>query len=449
MAMDILENSYRRLGISEAVLDFGQKIEEELTDEDIINNDQDVQTAYKLTGNNKAFAKYAIYSSTGFNSEEDNISNEIKLQLAMAQVTNSDMDAQSSKKAVSKEVIDEYIETIFGDSSDIEYKDFSLYNSDINFTEQYKTIGYMYKKDSSNYEVNENDIIEEEPSEIPEVITKVVKYNTKMEIFVKPLFIETIYDADENRYLRGLYTDYNFSAKQFPIDKSIMTITNDDYKNVVKSNYKQDIDGLNYKEVNQNIDLNQLTEYKYTLIKVDDGYNLQSFEQNTKNKKKEGKDEDKEMTEQEKAIFNGQFDAYTGNGKSAEDAKTVLSAVISSNEANSDKKDLIVTVKIGDEEAALEDDDVDALNEKIEELESKMFYKKNYKEIKDRDESAESYAKDLRNKYKDVIVTKEYIHDDVLVRATTIKERYRDENIRDRQKERIRFRDRSRGERSR
>ncbi|MCI8546419.1 MAG: hypothetical protein HFJ44_04215 [Clostridia bacterium] len=355
-----------------------EKIEEELTDEDIINNDQDVQTAYKLTGNNKAFAKYAIYSSTGFNSEEDNISNEIKLQLAMAQVTNSDMDAQSSKKAVSKEVIDEYIETIFGDSSDIEYKDFSLYNSDINFTEQYKTIGYMYKKDSSNYEVNENDIIEEEPSEIPEVITKVVKYNTKMEIYVKPLFIETIYDADENRYLRGLYTDYNFSAKQFPIDKSIMTITNDDYKNVVKSNYKQDIDGLNYKEVNQNIDLNQLTEYKYTLIKVDDGYNLQSFEQNTKNKKKEGKDEDKEMTEQEKAIFNGQFDAYTGNGKSAEDAKTVLSAVISSNEANSDKKDLIVTVKIGDEEAALEDDDVDALNEKIEELESKIDSSKEY-----------------------------------------------------------------------
>ncbi len=355
-----------------------EKIEEELTDEDIINNDQDVQTAYKLTGNNKAFAKYAIYSSTGFNSEEDNISNEIKLQLAMAQVTNSDMDAQSSKKAVSKEVIDEYIETIFGDSSDIEYKDFSLYNSDINFTEQYKTIGYMYKKDSSNYEVNENDIIEEEPSEIPEVITKVVKYNTKMEIYVKPLFIETIYDADENRYLRGLYTDYNFSAKQFPIDKSIMTITNDDYKNVVKSNYKQDIDGLNYKEVNQNIDLNQLTEYKYTLIKVDDGYNLQSFEQNTKNKKKEGKDEDKEMTEQEKAIFNSQFDVYTGNGKSAEDAKTVLSAVISSNEANRDKKDLIVTVKIGDEEAALEDDDVDALNEKIEELESEIDSSKEY-----------------------------------------------------------------------
>ena len=355
-----------------------EKIEQQWTDEDIINNDQDVQTAYKLTGNNKAFAKYAIYSSTGFNSEEDNISNEIKLQLAMAQVTNSDMDAQSSKKAVSKEVIDEYIETIFGDSSDIEYKDFSLYNSDINFTEQYKTIGYMYKKDSSNYEVNENDIIEEEPSEIPEVITKVVKYNTKMEIYVKPLFIETIYDADENRYLRGLYTDYNFSAKQFPIDKSIMTITNDDYKNVVKSNYKQDIDGLNYKEVNQNIDLNQLTEYKYTLIKVDDGYNLQSFEQNTKNKKKEDKDNDKEMTEQEKAIFNGQFDAYTGNGKSAEDAKTVLSAVISSNEANSDKKDLIVTVKIGDEEAALEDDDVDALNEKIEELESEIDSSKEY-----------------------------------------------------------------------
>lgn len=264
-------------------------IEEELTDEDMINNDADVQEAYKLTGNNKAFAKYAIYSSTGFDSDENDISNETKLLLAMAQVTNSDMDAQSSKKAVSKDVIAEYIETIFGDSSDIEYKDFSLYNSDTNFTEQYKTTGYTYKKDNANYEVIENDITEEEPSEIPEVITRVIKYNTKIEIYVKPLFVETIYDSEENRYLRGLYTDYNFSAKQFPIDKSIMTITNDDYKNVLKASYSKDLDGLNYKEVNQNIDLNQLTEYKYTLIKEDEGYNLKSFETASVNNRTEKK----------------------------------------------------------------------------------------------------------------------------------------------------------------
>lgn len=363
----------------EPPVEIEEKIEEELTDEDVINNDSDVQAAYKLTGNNKAFAKYAIYSSTGFNTEEDNISNEIKLQLAMAQVTNSDMDAQSSKKAVPKEVVSDYIETIFGDSSDIEYKDFSLYNSDTNFTEQYKTIGYTYKKDSSNYEVNENDITEEEPSEILEVITKVIKYNTKMEIYVKPLFIETIYDSQENRYLRGLYTDYNFSAKQFPLDKSIMTITNDDYKNVLKSNYKQDVDSLNYKEVNQNIDLNQLTEYKYTLVKVDDGYNLQSFELSTQSNKKENKDnKDKEMTEQEKAIFNEQFDIYTGNGKTAEEAKTLLSAIISSNKTNSDKKDLIVTAKVGDEEVSLEDDDVEKLNKDIEKLEDAIDSSKEY-----------------------------------------------------------------------
>lgn len=79
-----------------------EKIEDELTDESIINSDSDVQDAYKLIGNNKTYAKYAIYNSSGFDIDEENISNDLKLQLAMSQVTNSDMDAQSSKKLFQK-----------------------------------------------------------------------------------------------------------------------------------------------------------------------------------------------------------------------------------------------------------------------------------------------------------------------------------------------------------
>lgn len=85
-----------------------------------------------------------------------------------------------------------------------------------------------------------------------------------------------------------------------------------------------------------------------------------------------------------------------------------------------------------------------------EEVDSKIFYRKNYLEVKDRDEEAEKYAKELRKKYKDVIVTKEYIHgDDVLVRATTIRERYKTERILEKERERVRSREHSRGGRSR
>ena len=157
---------------------------EEIVDEDEINSDSDIQAAYKITGNGKTFAKYAIYESQGFNIEDD-LSDTFKLQLAMAQVTNSDMDTQSSKKSVSKDVVESYVQKVWGEDSEVEYKDFSLYSSDTNFTEQYKTTGYIYNKNNASYELNENDVTEEKPSEIPEIITKVVKYNSKIKLVYK------------------------------------------------------------------------------------------------------------------------------------------------------------------------------------------------------------------------------------------------------------------------
>lgn len=349
---------------------------EEIVDEDEINSDSDIQAAYKITGNGKTFAKYAIYESQGFNIEDD-LSDTFKLQLAMAQVTNSDMDTQSSKKSVSKDVVESYVQKVWGEDSEVEYKDFSLYSSDTNFTEQYKTTGYIYNKNNASYELNENDVTEEKPSEIPEIITKVVKYNSKIEIYVKPLFIQTIYDSDNSRYLRALYKNYNFSSKEYPLSENIMVITNDDYESVLKASYNQDVDGLNYKEVNQNIDLNQLTEYKYTLTKSTNCYNLKSFEKVEVNRPSTD-DEDKEMTEQEKAKFNEKFDIYTGNGKTGNDVNKLLEQIVTSNEENTEKTDLIVEVKFNNEKISLEDDDVEALNEKISELIEKIDSDKLY-----------------------------------------------------------------------
>ena len=86
---------------------------EEITSEDLINSDADIAGAYKLAGNKKTFAKYAIYATGGFDKDNENIKNELKLILAMAQVTNSDMNKESSTKSVSKDKVQEYADNIF------------------------------------------------------------------------------------------------------------------------------------------------------------------------------------------------------------------------------------------------------------------------------------------------------------------------------------------------
>ena len=42
---------------------------------DIVMTDQDVRDAYKLTGNGKTYAKYALYSSGGFDETKNNTKN--------------------------------------------------------------------------------------------------------------------------------------------------------------------------------------------------------------------------------------------------------------------------------------------------------------------------------------------------------------------------------------
>lgn len=342
-----------------------------IENEDIMNADSDIAEAYKIAGNGKTFAKYAIYSSGGFDTERNNLKNDLKLQLAMAQVTNSDMDKTSTTKSVPKEKVQEYASKILEENESIEYKDFSLYSSDTNFTEAYKTVGYVYNEEKDAYDVQENDVTEDTPSEITEVITKVVKYNSKIEIYVKPLFIQTFYSTEINGMGCEIFGDYNFQAKEY--EDSFIAIAYSDYDGILKSEYNKDLDKYKYEEVASNIDLNQITEYKYTFTKSDDGYKIKSFGiAKDSSEQTQINNTEKQMTQQEIDIFNADINEYVGSNKQASDVEMILDTIISKNTLYEEQPENIVEVKLDNESIKLEDEDVKKLNEDIEELKNKI-----------------------------------------------------------------------------
>ena len=337
---------------------------EEITSEDLINSDADIAGAYKLAGNKKTFAKYAIYATGGFDKDNENIKNELKLILAMAQVTNSDMNKESSTKSVSKDKVQEYADNIFEDST-LEYKDFSLYDSDTNFTDEYKTIGYTYNKTTANYEVQENDVEEDTPPEVTEVITKAVKYSDKIEIYVKPIFIQPFFSDEINANGCQLLSNYDFQMKEFPEDAGLKALSYSDYENALRTTANQDIDGYVYSAISKYVDLNQIKDYKYTFNKVDDEFKLKSFEKIEDKNANVTEEPNTEMTEQEKSKYNADIESYVGSEKSSSDVNELIETVIKLNQENSEKT--VLSVKLDDTQADGKDEDtVRSLEEKLD-----------------------------------------------------------------------------------
>lgn len=342
------------------------EVGEEITSEDLMNSDSDIKDAYKLAGNKKTYAKYAIYASGGFDKDNENIRNELKLQLAMAQVTNSDMNKESSTKSVSKDKIDEYAKKIFEDGT-VEYKDFSLFDSDKNFIDAYKTTGYTYNKNTANYEMQESDVEESNTPEVTEIITKVVKYNSKIEVYVKPIFIEPFFSDQINAMGCQLFAEYDFQTKDFVEDSVLTAFSYTDYEEALRTSSSQDIDGYVYDTVAQYVDLNRINDYKYTFNKTDDGYKLKSFEavkSSSSNDDQETKNT--ELTEQEKAAINAKVEAYVGSEKSSDDIKSLIEAIITINESATDESQ-IISVKLDDtEEDGTDKEKLTALEDSLE-----------------------------------------------------------------------------------
>ena len=347
---------------------------EEIESEDLINSDADIAGAYKLTGNKKTFAKYAIYASGGFDEESNNIRNDLKLQLAMAQVTNSDMDKEGSAKSVSKDKVEKYAKDIFENADDIEYKDFSLYDSDTNFINQYKTTGYTYDKNTASYEIQESDVEESTPPEVTEVITKAVKYNSKMEIYVKPIFTEPFFSEEINAEGCQLFKNYDFQMKEFPEDDLLKAFAYSDYKGTLRTDSTQDLDGYVYSTLSQYVDLNAIKDYKYTFTKTDDGYKLKSFElADTDNANESSTSESvtQEMSEQDKAMFNSRLEAFIGSEKRSSDVKMLIETIITTNASATDDS-RIISVKLDDVEEDGKDTD------KLKEMENTIEASKKY-----------------------------------------------------------------------
>ncbi len=344
-----------------------EEIGEEITSENDLNSSSIVKEIYKLTGNKKTYAKYAIYLDGGFNADEQNISDELKLQLAMAQVTSSDMDSRSATKSVSEAVIEKNIGKLFEDNT-VEFKDFSLYNSDTNFTSEYKTVGYIYNSDSKSFSVKENDIEEDYPPEITEIVTKAITYNSKVEIFVKPIYVLPFYSDEVSEMACALYKNYDFNYKDFSDDYLLQAFTYKDFENIIRSSYNGDIDGYNYSEISKYLDLNSIDEYKYTFNKVDGEYKLHSLEKvETLSEKNKGKDtKPKELTAEDKTQINSQIEEYVGE-ISGDDAILLLQRIIAIHEENSQRSDVYINVTLENESTEY-NDDIEDLNEQISDL---------------------------------------------------------------------------------
>ncbi|MBR3152773.1 MAG: hypothetical protein IKF52_04120 [Clostridia bacterium] len=245
--------------------------------EEININSSDVKGLFKNTGNQKTFAKYAIYGSNG------DISNDLKLKIALASVKDSEINVDNNVKTISKDKVDNYLIEIFGSTNNIKYNDVELYNDD-NFSKVYNVEKYVYKKDNEVYEIVESGINENQPSFINDYIEKAVKYDDRIEIYVVPLFVKT-FSIDNNDMGYQLYSGYNFENKDFDgelmtTENSVFAVTSQTYRENVISN--DSIDGFNHEIIEGNVkDFDLLQRFKYVFKKDNNSgkYYLTSFEE--------------------------------------------------------------------------------------------------------------------------------------------------------------------------
>lgn len=260
-------------------------VREDVSDEgeEIDLTSPEVKNVFNLIGNQESFIKYAIYKTGEFN--QNNISNELKLKLAISKVTDSEIKEDNNLRTISKGTVDKYLTEIFGNTNNIEYVDLKLFD-DSNFDDQYPIDRYIYNKENEVYEIIEDDINVQEPSLVNELMTKAIKYNDRLELYVIPVFIKTFSIDDQNNMGYQFYSGYNFSNKEYngemlTGDNNVLAITSDTFKQAVLSNSDSDIDGYNNDALASTIkNFGSLQVYKYT-FKFDENtekYTLTSFE---------------------------------------------------------------------------------------------------------------------------------------------------------------------------
>lgn len=155
------------------------------------------------------YAVASIYKTKGF--DVDTIENDLILRLAWSKlekelVENNVDNIGEYKQTATKENLENSITEIFG--KNIEYTDETFTNIDVptfygNEANQ-GNVKYYNNTYTSNY-------IESEGGDVPFIhqqIEKVLKYNDRIEVYVKTAFIDTEYDEVSNEYDYIIYKDF-------------------------------------------------------------------------------------------------------------------------------------------------------------------------------------------------------------------------------------------------
>lgn len=251
---------------NESVLKDGESVELE-------QNNNEVKELIKKI-NFPTYAVASIYKTKGFNM--DTIENDLILRLGWAKVekklVENDVDNIGEyKEIVEKKDLNNGITEIFGEN--IEYTDETFNNIDVptfyGNEENQGNINCYNNTYTANY-------IESEGRDVPFIhqqIEKVLKYNDKIEVYVKTAFINTEYDEVANEYEYIIYK--NFDNNEFN-----MKVTQMDSIKFVDAYLENetDLDGFKTNSQIEKIS-NKLNTYVYTfkLDKTNENYYLSAF----------------------------------------------------------------------------------------------------------------------------------------------------------------------------
>lgn len=220
------------------------------------------------------YAVASIYKTKGF--DVDTIENDLILRLAWSKlekelVENNVDNIGEYKQTATKENLENSITEIFG--KNMEYADETFTNIDVptfygNESNQ-GNVKFYNNTYTSNY-------IESEGGDVPFIhqqIEKVLKYNDRIEVYVKTAFIDTEYDEVSNEYNYIIYK--NFKNNEFN-------------KKITQMNSLKFLDAYSEKEnklecFRENSQIEKISDkldtYVYTFIldEVDKNYYLNEF----------------------------------------------------------------------------------------------------------------------------------------------------------------------------
>lgn len=221
----------------------------------------------------------SIYKVGSFNL--DTIPNDLILRMGWG-ITNKDeektlnysdelREMEKCTQTMTKEVMEKRIKSLFG--TNVKYTDASFVNIETETFENYNLnkgkIVYSNNLYTASYTEGGGGIL----PFIHESVQKVLKYQNKVEIYVKTAFVDTDYQSDSQRYMFIVYSDFDFDNNKF--QNEIIKQSEEEFYENYKSTTS--LDTSNHSTINSI--KNKLNTYVYT-FKIDKEtgeYYLDSF----------------------------------------------------------------------------------------------------------------------------------------------------------------------------